>query len=78
VKYVEALIGPDTVSTMPEGCADAFRDHGRVADTLTEDIDGARSVVADLEGIGIDLVEAQTIKFRQTQLAAQLAARRPR
>jgi hypothetical protein len=49
-----------------------------VADTLTEDIDGARSVVADLEGIGIDLVEAQTIKFRQTQLAAQLAARRPR
>ena len=58
VKYVEALIGPDTVSTMPEGTADAFRDHGRVADTLTEDIEGARSVVADLEGIGIDLVEA--------------------
>jgi transaldolase/glucose-6-phosphate isomerase len=78
VKYVEALIGHDTVSTMPETTADAFRDHGRVADTLTEDIDGARSVVADLEGIGIDLVEAQTIKFRQTQLAAQLAARRPR
>src|SRR3989441_12270929 len=57
VKYVEALIGPDTVSTMPETTADAFRDHGRVAETLTEDLDAARSVVANLAGIGIDLGE---------------------
>jgi transaldolase len=57
VKYVEALIGPDTVSTMPETTADAFRDHGRVADTLTEDLDAARSIVADLADIGIDLDE---------------------
>jgi len=98
VKYVEALIGPDTVSTMPEGTADAFRDHGRVADTLTEDLDAARSIVADLADIGIDLDEvgdrlqgqgvklftqshqtmAQTVKERHTQLAAQLAAQKPR
>jgi transaldolase len=57
VKYVEALIGHDTVSTMPEATADAFRDHGRVADTLIEDLNAARSVVADLVGIGIDLGE---------------------
>jgi transaldolase len=57
VKYVEALIGQDTVSTMPEATADAFRDHGRVADTLTEDLDVARLVVADLAGVGIDLDE---------------------
>jgi transaldolase len=55
VKYVEALIGQDTVSTMPASTADAFRDHGRVADTLVEDLDGARSIVADLADIGIDL-----------------------
>jgi transaldolase len=55
VRYVEALIGQDTVSTMPGSTADAFRDHGRVADTLVEDLDGARSIVADLADIGIDL-----------------------
>jgi transaldolase len=57
VKYVEGLIGQDTVSTMPESTADAFRDHGRVADTLTEDLDAARSVIAELADIGIDLNE---------------------
>jgi transaldolase len=57
VKYVEGLIGQDTVSTMPESTADAFRDHGTVADTLTEDLDAARSVIADLAGIGIHLNE---------------------
>jgi transaldolase/transaldolase/glucose-6-phosphate isomerase len=57
VKYVEALVGQETVSTMPLSAADAFRDHGRVADTLTDDLDAARSVVADLASIGIDLDE---------------------
>jgi transaldolase len=57
VKYVQSLIGQDTVSTMPQSTADAFRDHGRVADTLVEDLDGARSIVADLAGVGIDLCE---------------------
>jgi transaldolase len=58
VKYIEALIGQETVSTMPESTADAFRDHGRVAEgTLTEDVDGARSLIADLAGFSIDLIE---------------------
>jgi transaldolase len=57
VKYIEALIGQDTVSTMPETTANAFRDHGRVAETLIEDLPAERSVVADLAGIGIDLGE---------------------
>jgi transaldolase len=57
VKYVEALVGQETVSTMPESTADAFRDHGRVANTLPEDLDAARSLIADLASIGIDLDE---------------------
>jgi transaldolase len=57
VKYVEALVGQETVSTMPESTADAFRDHGRVADTLTEDLDAARSVIAELARVRIDLDE---------------------
>ena len=36
--YIEELIGPDTVNTMPEKTMDAFRDHGKVRDTLTADV----------------------------------------
>lgn len=57
VKYVEALVGKDTVSTMPESTADAFRDHGRVRDTLTENLGAARWVIAELAGLDIDLNE---------------------
>ncbi|MFZ0947907.1 MAG: transaldolase, partial [Candidatus Sulfotelmatobacter sp.] len=39
VMYVEELIGPDTVNTMPPATVDAFRDHGRLRNSLTEDID---------------------------------------
>src|SRR5262249_51315244 len=41
VLYIEELIGPDTVNTMPQKTMDAFRAHGRVRDSLTEDTDGA-------------------------------------
>jgi transaldolase/glucose-6-phosphate isomerase len=53
--YVDTLIGPETVNTMPPKTMDAFRDHGTVAQTLTEDVDGARKVLADAEGLGLDL-----------------------
>jgi transaldolase len=55
VLYVEQLIGPDTVNTMPPALIDAFRDHGETARTVDTDLDGARRVVADLAAAGIEL-----------------------
>jgi transaldolase/glucose-6-phosphate isomerase len=55
VLYVEELIGPDTVDTMPPATIDAFRDHGKVAPTLVADQAGARQVMADLAAVGIDI-----------------------
>jgi transaldolase len=54
-KYVEPLIGPQTVSTMPESTMDAFRDHGTVAATLERDISEQRSVLRRAGELGIDL-----------------------
>jgi len=54
VLYVEELIGPDTINTMPQNTLDAFRDHGVVAATLTNGVDDARSHVRELEAAGID------------------------
>ena len=53
--YVDSLIGPDTVNTMPPKTMDAFRDHGTVAQTLTADLDEARHVLAEAERLGLDL-----------------------
>src|SRR3954467_15646077 len=54
VMYVEELIGPATVNTMPEETIDAFQDHGNAKVTLTEDVDAARKVFDDLRAAGID------------------------
>jgi transaldolase len=54
VLYVEELIGPMTVNTMPEETIRAFQDHGNVALTLEEDIDAAKELFADLAEAGID------------------------
>jgi transaldolase len=56
VMYVEALIGPDTVDTMPPQTIDAFRDHGIVARTVDADVDRERGAIAELEALGISLV----------------------
>lgn len=55
VLYVETLIGPDTINTMPPATLEAFRDHGRVAPTLQADLDGARRVLAEAQRLGLDL-----------------------
>jgi transaldolase / glucose-6-phosphate isomerase len=55
VLYVEELIGTDTVNTMPPKTMDAFRDHGRVGDTLTHDVEQAHEVLARLDRSGISL-----------------------
>src|SRR6184192_1996477 len=44
VLYVEELIGPETVNTMPEETIQAFQDHGKVAETLTKDVDAAHKL----------------------------------
>jgi transaldolase / glucose-6-phosphate isomerase len=55
VLYVEELIGPDTVDTMPPATVDAFRDHGRLRNSLTEDVASAAKSMADLERAGISM-----------------------
>ncbi len=56
VVYAEALIGPDTVDTMPPATIDAFRDHGIIAgDTVRSDYAGAHAVMAQLAEAGIDM-----------------------
>jgi transaldolase len=55
VLYVETLIGPDTVNTMPPKTLAAFRDHGRVAPTLTDDPAGAQAILRETEALGLDL-----------------------
>jgi transaldolase len=54
VLYVEELIGPATVDTMPQETIEAFQDHGRVAETLTKGVAEAEQVFADLERAGVD------------------------
>ena len=56
--YVEALVGRDTVDTIPPGTMDAFRDHGRaIPDVIEGDVAGARAFLAELEQHGILLTE---------------------
>lgn len=57
VIYVEELIGPDTVNTMPPATVDAFRDHGRLRNSLTEDIPGAEKAMQDLARAGVSIKE---------------------
>ena len=54
--YVEALVGRDTVNTIPPATMDAFRDHGKVSpDAIEQDVEGARAMLAHLERGGISL-----------------------
>src|SRR5437016_2039039 len=63
VLYVEELIGPDTVNTMPPATMDAYRDHGRPRASLEEDVAGAQAVMDALPraGISIDAVTAKLV-----------------
>jgi transaldolase / glucose-6-phosphate isomerase len=64
VLYVEELIGPNTVNTVPPATLDAFRDHGTPRDSLEENIEEARHVLAELEksGISLDAITAELVK----------------
>jgi transaldolase/glucose-6-phosphate isomerase len=71
VLYVEELIGPDTVNTVPPATLDAFRDHGEVRDSLEENIEEARHVLEELErsGISLDAITAELVKDGVKQFA---------
>jgi transaldolase len=86
VKYVEALIGPDTVDTIPMETLDAYRDHGKPKARLEQDVEEARSVLGRLHELGIDIdnvtrqLEDEGVeKFNQPfdKLMATLAQRSP-
>lgn len=53
--YVDELIGPDTVNTLPDATLDAFGDHGTVARRVDADVDEARAVWASLADVGVDM-----------------------
>ena len=68
VLYVETLIGPDTVNTMPGKTIEAFVDHGRLARTVDRDVDDARQAIADLGRVGVDL-QAATAQLEEEGIA---------
>jgi transaldolase len=65
VLYVEELVGPETVNTMPEETIRAFQDHGRVEVTLTRDVDEARKLFEDLAAAGIDYDDVVEVLERE-------------
>ncbi|HST04742.1 MAG TPA: transaldolase family protein, partial [Chloroflexia bacterium] len=69
VMYVEQLIGPDTINTMPQATLDAFRDHGQVNQTVDQQLDDARATVRALNAAGISMKEV-TDKLQLDGIAA--------
>ena len=69
VMYVEQLVGPHTVNTLPPATLDAFRDHGEVTRTVDRDVDAARRVIASLEAAGISLADV-TAKLLKDGIAS--------
>jgi transaldolase len=83
--YVDALIGPDTVNTLPPETIDAFRDHGQPRITIEDDLDGARRVLQGLENAGVSMkavtqqvLEEGIVKFAKAfdQLLAVIEKKR--
>src|SRR4030081_2347706 len=71
VLYVEELIGPNTINTVPPATLDAFRDHGQPRDSLEENIEDARNVLEELEksGVSLDAITADLVKDGVKQFA---------
>jgi transaldolase len=67
--YVDELIGPDTVNTLPDATLEAFLSHGTAARTLDSDVDGAEAVLDSLGEVGVDMDEV-TAKLEDEGVAA--------
>jgi transaldolase len=63
--YVEALVGPETVNTMPRETIEAVLDHGKIADTLEQGVDEARQTLEDLAKAGIDYDDVVAVLERE-------------
>jgi transaldolase len=63
--YVDTLIGPDTVNTLPDATIEAFLDHGTVARTVDKDADAARTELDRLAEVGIDMEEVSSVLEEQ-------------
>jgi transaldolase len=59
--YVDTLIGPETVNTMPDGTVADFLDHGTVARTVDSEVEAARSLIADLADAGIEMEDVAQV-----------------
>ena len=59
--YVDSLIGPDTVNTMPVPTVEAFEERGTVARTVDADVHAARRVLDDLEAVGVDMADVARV-----------------
>jgi transaldolase len=59
--YVDELIGPDTVNTLPEATIDAFEDHGKIARTIDRHLDEARRVFTALAAVGVDITDVTRV-----------------
>lgn len=59
--YVDRLIGPDTVNTLPAATIEAFEARGTVARTVDADVDGARAVLDDLGRVGVDMADVARV-----------------
>ncbi|HTX62737.1 MAG TPA: transaldolase [Acidimicrobiales bacterium] len=59
--YVDSLIGPDTVNTMPEQTLDALLDHGTIARTVDADVHGAHQALGELAAVGIDMEDVSAV-----------------
>ena len=83
--YVDELIGPHSVNTLPDATMDAFSDHGSIAETITSNVNRARKVLDDLSRLGIDMTSVAhqlehdgVLSFQQSfnELLAVLEAKR--
>ena len=63
--YVDSLIGPMTVNTMPDGTIKDFLDHGQVARSIDRDVEGANATLASLKDAGVSLEEVATVLEQQ-------------
>src|SRR5439155_1230610 len=70
--YVDNLIGPDTVNTLPEQTIEAFEDHGTLARTVDEGVDEAEEVFERVAALGIDLEEVGLVLEEEGVAAAPL------
>src|SRR4051794_12841528 len=68
--YVDELIGPDTVNTMPDQTIEAARDHAKVARTVDQDLEGAHKLMDELREIGVDVDHIVNVELVEEGVAS--------